>query len=210
MTPKRSDNMPEPMNPEGALHAAWHEPGAIVNLRGQAGDAGFLAAATAALGLALPLEPCRTVANANLRLVWAGPDDWFVIEPSGQALPRIAQLREALVGIHAAVTDVSSGYAVLRLSGAPVRDVLAQGCPLDLHPRVFSAGQAAGTHFFKASVWLWRPDADDAMELLVRRSFRNYVQSMLASSARECGMLSAQTRAVPDRGDSAMTGPANG
>ncbi len=187
--------MPESANPEGALHTAWHEPGAIVNLRGRAGDAGFLEATTAALGLALPLEPCRTVANANLRLVWAGPDDWFVIEPSGQALTRIARLREALVGIHAAVTDVSSGYAVLRLSGAPVRDVLAQGCPLDLHPRVFGAGQAAGTHFFKTSVWLWRPGDAPAFDVLVRRSFRPYVREMLARATREVGLTSVSTPA---------------
>ena len=38
---------------------------------------------------------------------------------------------------------------VLHLSGAPVREVLAQGCPLDLHPSVFGAGQCAQSHFFK-------------------------------------------------------------
>ena len=97
-----------------------------------------------------------SVADAVWRIVWAGPDDWFIIGPKNQADAVVAKFRTALAGQHHAATDVSSGYTVLHLSGKPVRDVLAQGCPLDLHPRVFKAGASAGSLFFKASIWLWR------------------------------------------------------
>jgi heterotetrameric sarcosine oxidase gamma subunit len=49
-------------------------------------------------------------------------------------------------------------------------------------------GRGAGTHFFKASVWLWRTD-DDVFELLVRTSFAGYVQELLRRCTLECGMI---------------------
>lgn len=93
---------------------------------------------------------------------------------------------------HAAVTDVSSGYKVLSLAGPPVRDVLAQGCPLDLHPRVFTQGSSACTHWFKASVTLWPSEAQPGFELLVRRSFMGYAWQMLERTTVECELLAVR------------------
>ena len=184
------------------LTATWRQGLSIVNLRGAGDDAGFVAGATRALGLALPLVPCSTQASADAaagvaldtpagaveRIVWAGPDEWFVIAAAGRAGAIEQALRASLAGLHHAVTDVGSGYNVLRLSGRPVREVLAQGCPLDLHPRAFGVGRSAGSHFFKTSVLLWQTDAAPHFELLVRRSFIGYVQLMLQRCTLECGL----------------------
>lgn len=170
------------------LIAGWREGLSIVNLRGNPEDAAFRAGVAGALGLELPVQACKTVAGATCRVVWVGPDDWFVIAPPGQAAAIEGRLRQALDGLHHAVTDVSSGYTVLQLGGAPVREVLAQGCSLDLHPRVFGPGASAGSHFFKASVWLWQTDAAPVYELLVRRSFMGYVWLMLERCTAECGL----------------------
>ncbi len=172
-----------------ALRAGWRDGLAIVNLRGDPADAEFVAGVQRALGLALPLAAGGTAHGPALRIVWAGPDDWFVIGPKGQADALVQQLRARLRGRHAAVTDVSSGYTVLHLSGAPVREALAQGCPLDLHPRAFRFGQCAGSHFFKASVWLWQLDDEPSYEVLVRRSFMGYVWLMLEQVSAECGLV---------------------
>lgn len=184
--PERKPSEPfEPVESVGPVVARWCEGLAIINLRGRPDDEAFLQAARAALGTALPTDAGRTVRSATVRIVWAGPDDWFVLGPAGDADTLATRLRDAVGGLHAAVTDVGSGYAVLRLAGAPVRDVLAQGCPLDLHPRAFGDTQAAGTHFFKASVWLWRGHGDNSLELLVRSSFRGYVALMLERATRQ-------------------------
>jgi len=171
------------------LLAGWREGLAIVNLRGNAGDAAFSQAVASALGVALPVKPCSTSEGNVVRVVWAGPDDWFVVGPKGHADALAARLREALAGLHHAVTDVSSGYTVLHMSGAPAREVLAQGCPLDLHARAFATGACAGTHFFKASVWLWQTDDAPVYELLVRRSFMGYVWLMIERATAECGLI---------------------
>ncbi|MEZ5653340.1 MAG: sarcosine oxidase subunit gamma family protein [Burkholderiaceae bacterium] len=172
------------MNP---LHAHWKRSATILNLRGPAGDADFRQRVEAALGLPLPTTACTTQACAHRRIVWVGPDDWFVIAPADDGGTERA-LRSALAGQAHALTDVGSGYVVLRLAGEAVRDILAHGCPLDLHPRAFTPGTSAGSHFFKASIWLWRPDDAPAFELLIRRSFANYVSLVLKRCCRECGL----------------------
>ena len=194
-----------------ALTAIWRQGLGIVNLRGTAADASFVAGAAQALGLALPLAPCSTQAAVDVaagvdldhpistveRIIWAGPDEWFVIAAAGRAGAIERALRTSLAGLHHAVTDVSSGYSVLHLSGQPVREVLAQGCPLNLHPRAFGIGRSAGSHFFKTPLWLWQTDAAPHFELLVRRSFIGYVQLMLQRCTLECGMTAEKEPWMP-------------
>lgn len=171
----------------GALVAGWRRGASIVNLRGDPADATFRDRAGNAIGVELP-RACRSNVSGATRVVWAGPDDFFVIGAPGGAAAVETRLREALAGTHHAVTDVSGGYAVLRLAGPPVLDVLAHGCPLDLHPRVFGPGACAGSHFFKASVWLWKTGDAPEFELLVRRSFIGYAWLMLERCTAECGL----------------------
>jgi sarcosine oxidase subunit gamma len=172
-----------------ALLAGWRTGLAIVNLRGNADDPAFRLAVGQALNLALPVQPCTSQADTLRRLVWVGPDDWFVIGPKGQASVIESKLRTALTGLHHAVTDVSGGYTVLQLSGMPVREVLAQGCPLDLHPRVFQPGSSAGSLFFKTSIWVWQTNEAPTYEVLVRSSFMGYFWLMLERCTQECGLV---------------------
>ena len=169
------------------LHVQWRRTHAIVNLRGDPANAAFTQAVGAAIGLPLPLRAWQCPAHATRRIVWAGPDDWFVIGAPGEQEGLAEALRAVAAGTHHAVTDVSSGYAVLALEGPAAAEVLAQGCPMDLHPRVFPVGQGAGTHFFKASVWLWRT-GEERFELLVRTSFAGYVDALLQACTRETGL----------------------
>jgi sarcosine oxidase subunit gamma len=171
-----------------SLVAGWRAGLSIVNLRGNAEETAFREGAASALGVGLPLKPCTIRENSLVRVVWVGPDDWFIVGPPGQAEAIALRLREALSGLHHAVTDVSSGYTVLHLSGRPVRNVLAQGCPLDLHPRAFERGACAGSHFFKASMWLWQTEEAPVYELLVVRSYMDYLWLMLERACVECGL----------------------
>jgi sarcosine oxidase subunit gamma len=68
-----------------ALVAGWRHGLAIVNLRGDADDPAFRAGVASVVGPALPVQPCTSAASDTHRLVWAGPDDWFVIAPRGEA-----------------------------------------------------------------------------------------------------------------------------
>ena len=53
------------------------------------------------------------------------------------------------------------------MAGDKVRAVLQKGCPLDFHPKVFTPGQCAQSHFFKAGVVL-RPLANGNVEVVAQ------------------------------------------
>ncbi|UCE30391.1 MAG: sarcosine oxidase subunit gamma [Burkholderiales bacterium] len=181
-----ADSASTPLVASAALRVAWAPDAAIVNLRGDPGDPAFVAAASQAIGMPLPLAAGDCPSSGDLRVLWAGPDDWFVLGPAGTEHALAARLRTAAAGRHRAVTDVSSGYRVLRVAGPGARDLLAQGCPLDMHPRAFALGRCAGSHFFKASIWVWRT-GEDAFELLVRSSFAGYVETLVHRCTLESG-----------------------
>ena len=162
---------------------------AVINLRGNSQDPDFVQAVQRALGLPLPVTVCSSIANAHLRVVWVGPDDWFVIGENGEQDAIVQRLREALAALHCAVTDVSSGYFMVTLAGTQARDVLAQGCPLDLHPNVFKPAQSAGTLFFKVGIYLWQRDNSPTFEMLVRRSFIDHFWQLINHCTLDCGWL---------------------
>jgi sarcosine oxidase subunit gamma len=141
-----------------------------------------------ALGLDLPVQACTTVANHRLRVVWVGPDDWFVFGPQGEQAKLAEALRLALGEQHAAVTDVSSGYFVVSLAGLSARDLLAQGCPMDFHPNAFHVDQAATTHFHKVGITVWKSGDASRFELLVRRSFIDHFWQLVVAGSREFGI----------------------
>lgn len=144
-------------------------------VRGDAADA-----VAAALGVALPTAPNTVASGAMHDAWWLGPDEWMLVSKAASSLE--STLRPLLHGRFAAVVDVSSGYTTLRLAGARAREVLQKGCPLDLHPRVFAAGACAQSHYFKAGIAL-RPIDEGSFEVIVRRSYAEYVVRMLRDAA---------------------------
>ena len=171
---------------------------AAVNLRGDPSDEGFLAAAHQALGAPLPLEPNRVESSERIAVLWLGPNEWLAVthddEPTAEG--RLAErLREALADFHAAVTEVGESLACIRIAGPRAADVIAKGCPLDLHPGVFAAGQCAQSHIAKAAVTLHAVTlhnvseagaaAGPSYDLYTRRSFSDYLWRWLSDAARE-------------------------
>ena len=161
----------------------------IINLRGDAQDPAFVQAVQEALGLPLPVAACSTVATLQIRMVWVGPNDWFVIGAAGQQSDIENKLRTALTGQHCAITDVSSGYFLVTLSGVQVREVLAQACPMDFHPAVFKPGKAVGTNFFKIGIYVWQRDETPSYEMLVRRSFIDHFWQLIDHCALDFGWV---------------------
>lgn len=149
-----------------------------------------LAALGEALDLALPLRPNTLAGEEPLTALWLGPDQWLLVMPPESLERRQSALRAALGAQPAALTDVSAGYAGIRLGGRRVRDLLALGCPLDLHPRAFASGQCAQSLLAKAQVCLWQPPAQAHFHLLVRASLADYLWRWLRAAARQLEHLS--------------------
>lgn len=159
-----------------------------INLRGDSEDAGFREAVREVTGLDLPLEPNTFVENDDFTLIWLAPNEWYVVTGAGNELPVIGKLESALADRHVALNDLSSGLTTIRLSGARARDLLEKGCTLDLHPRAFGEGQCAQTLVAKAGVVILYRGDEPEFDLVVRRSFADYLFVWLDDAATEYGL----------------------
>ncbi len=139
---------------------------------------------TEALGL--PAEPNTWVPTDTGYAVWLGPDEWLLTSPSEAPDALEARVRGAVVPLGGAATDVSAQRITLRLTGERVRDVLAKGCAIDLHPRVFGRGSCAQSTVGLAGVVLLSlSDAGDDFLVLVRSSFAGYLAEWLLDASLE-------------------------
>ncbi len=136
------------------------------------GDASALGVA---FGLELPTQPCRAAEASGRSVLWLGPDEWLLLASPGTL--------DATISVPgAAVVDVGHRQVGLVLDGPDAPDVLAAGCPLDLHPTAFPVGMCTRTVFGKAEIVLWRQDTM-RFHVEVWRSFAAYVHALLERAA---------------------------
>lgn len=138
-------------------------------------------------GLRLPDGP-RRVANSTAALVGLGPRTFLFQREAGSAVePELAQA----LGDTAAVTDQSDAYALLRLGGPRVREILEKCVSIDLHDRVFVPGSVASTSCAHVGVILWRLDDEAGMARFEMAAFRSFARSLwhfIEESAAEFGL----------------------
>jgi sarcosine oxidase subunit gamma len=150
----------------------------LVDLRGDPREPAFLAGIESALGTTLPLKPKSVSRGRDCEILWLGPDEWLI------AGHKPGVIGEGLAIAHGAVTDVSSGRAAWRISGPRSTDLLAKGCRLDLHPRVFASDACAQTALAHVAVLLHRRDAQ-TFDIYCARSYASHVWHWLREAASE-------------------------
>jgi sarcosine oxidase subunit gamma len=160
-------------------------------LRGSPGSTKLKKGVKDSLGISLP-SANTAAAGGDHAALWLGPDEWLVIAPADAPSPFDA-LVEALTGQHAAVVDVSDARACISVAGSRARDLLAKGCPIDLHPRAFGPGRCAQTLLAKANVLVHQTDDVPSFDLYMGRSFADYVWRWLEDAAREYGGITVVT-----------------
>ena len=132
----------------------------------------------------LPVTP-RVEVGRGLAFVWSGPAHWLVEAERGQ--PPLEPLLASALGSLAAVTDQTDSRIVLDLRGPRVRDVLAKGVPIDLHPAVFAPGMVALCAVGHVSVQIWQLAAAPEYRIAVARSYIESFMHWLVSSSRQYG-----------------------
>ena len=156
-----------------------------LNLRGKTTNMAFVAAVLKVIGCEPPVEANTVVKSGDYRIFWLGPDEWLVVTPTGQAGKLQAELQTTLAGTFSSLVDNSSGLTMLRINGENAASLLARDCPFDLHPRVFKHGQCAQTRLAKAGMTI-APLSDNAgFEIIIRRSFADYIGLWLQDASVE-------------------------
>ncbi|MEV6302867.1 sarcosine oxidase subunit gamma family protein [Actinoplanes sp. NPDC051861] len=136
------------------------------------------------LGVTLPVEGGSSARAGDVTVLRLGPDEWLVLGPPG-AEPRLTAALESAAGTeHVSVVDVSAQRTTVALAGPRVRELLAFGCAIDLHPRAFGVGACAQTVLAHAPVVLLRRDPS-SFWVLVRASFAGHLAAWLADAALE-------------------------
>jgi sarcosine oxidase subunit gamma len=146
-------------------------------LRGDVGA--FRDAVRGVVGVNLP-DPLRFAVSESCSVLWQGPDSWLLTGDMDKIRETEAALRTSLAGVHAAVTDVSSGTTVVRLAGPAARDVLYKGCALDLDPPAFTTGACVPNRIAAFAVTLVQIDDTPTYDLYVARSLaRTFVEWLI-------------------------------
>jgi len=161
---------------------------AIINIRGNANDPAFVAAVKTATGTDLPIVANTVLAADDMRILWLGPNEWWVVAPDAKRVELIERLRQSFAGQHTAVCDVSESRTVITMTGPAARDVLARGISLDLHPRAFGPGQCAQTGMGRTNVLLHQTDNAPTYEIYVLKSFSDYLWRWIGLIAEDFGM----------------------
>ena len=144
-----------------------------------------MAAVKKALGIAPPTEPGAVASAKATRVLWTGPNEWMIYSDD---VNLTATMTQAVAGIHAAVTEVTEHYTLIRLSGRHARDVMIKGCAIDLHPREFGPGQCVQSHLGRITVLFDQIDETPTYDILVRASFAEYLWMYLEDAGLEFGV----------------------
>ncbi len=188
----------EAETPDGpAVVLTERRPQAILHLAGPPGDADFRDGVRDAIGLDLPLEPNTVTVGEGVTVLWLAPDRWLIVSTRHQPRVLDSGLRDTLSRSRGAVTDVSDGRVVIGIAGRAVREVIAKGCPLDLHPRSFKHGSSAQSSLAKVNLLLHLVDAEPAFDLYIARSFAVSIWEWLGEAAGEYGYRVAPAQEWP-------------
>ena len=154
----------------------------VIARKGQTTQA--VGAAQRACGASPPSTP-TIAAGSDIAFVWSGPGHWLAL--GTQTTESFEARLGTVFGTHASVFDQSGSRVLLELRGPRVRDVLAKGVSIDLHPRAFRTGDVAVTTASHLAVHLWQVADEPVYRLLVVRTWFDSLWRWLAASAAEYG-----------------------
>jgi len=133
----------------------------------------------------LPVPATGWIASGRETLVLCvRPERWLVLTVPAAPGSALAAWQPACAGC-AATIELSAGLAALYLTGPAVREVLARGCRLDLHPEVFVPGSAAATSIAQVPVIL--AALPGGWLLLTPATTAEHFRDWLAATARPFG-----------------------
>ncbi|ASJ72712.1 sarcosine oxidase subunit gamma [Granulosicoccus antarcticus] len=158
----------------------------ILVLRASTGKEALASALQTTLNVKLPERLASHSISDKYCVRWMSPDEWLLTCPLDEAFELENKLRAAADG-PIAIVNVSGGYSLLTLSGESALKVLKKSTSYDVHPDSFGPGKVVNTVMAKAQVTL-RAVGEDRYEIIVRRSFADYLWLWLQRAGKEYGL----------------------
>lgn len=145
-------------------------------------------------GVKLASNPWEVTERKGVRAIWVGPWRWRVFMPRESVPAMLAAFREDVES--SILSDLTGGFACLRVIGVAAEDILARCCPVDL--RGVDGHVARGTSVAGVKCLVLR-EVDLAQSWLVYapRSLAEHVARALTEAARTPGRLALFEPAKP-------------
>lgn len=118
----------------------------IIRLQGRAQDEAFRSRVTASLGADIPSAE-RVSAGTDLRLAWAGPNEYLCLCTLDVEEKCLSALTAALVGQFATITLVSDSRLGFLIKGREAEAFISKGCSIDMHRESFPVNRVVTTRF---------------------------------------------------------------
>jgi sarcosine oxidase subunit gamma len=164
------------------------------NVQGDVRRPDFIGVVRRLFDVALPVAPNTTARTPMLTALWLGPASWLLVAAGKVAEGDFAARRDALNAAGGALFDVSASRVAWTVAGTHAGDVLANGCPLDFHPRAFAEGACAQSVFGQVNALVYRRAAGPVFTLMVPRSLARDAWLLLCRSAAPHGYEVLPTR----------------
>ena len=134
-------------------------------------------------GLSFP-ESLKTSSNASTRIIWMGPDNWYVFSTK-DITNDLKNFNES----HFAITDLSHSRSIIELEGEMIYEVLKKGSPLDVGK--LKAGDCANTVFNGITITLdFLSNDPNILRIFGLRSFGESLHHSITDACLEFGYKS--------------------
>ena len=128
----------------------------------------------------LPLK-FNTFSSGDHEIYWLRPNEWLIA--TKENIESITAKLDQNIDIY--IIDQSGGYTQMTLEGENSRDILEKGCPLDIRSKALNPGMCAQTNLAKSNVILAQLDDSPSYNIIVRRSFADYMAEWILNAGKE-------------------------
>ena len=136
-------------------------------------------------GITLP-KYGKISGSSQINLINIAPGQWLIYS-FDNPISNFLSIIEPIVGNLGAIVDLSDARAIIKISGPKVRDTLAKGVSIDLHPRKFTPDRAVSTFAAQLGMTIWQSEDGLTFYISVFRAFGYSLLNWLITSASEFG-----------------------
>jgi sarcosine oxidase subunit gamma len=124
--------------------------------------------------------------NSNTRILWNGPNNWFLVSSKKNVLNEIS---EKLKETDFAITNLSHSRAIIQIEGKNTKEILKKGCPYNFN--IFQNNNCLNSTYNGMSVTIdMLDDKPDKIRIFTLRSFGESLYHSITDACLEFGYKS--------------------
>ena len=137
-------------------------------------------------GLKLINESLKVSSNKETRILWNGPNNWFLVSSKNDLLKDILQnFKET----DFAITDLSHSRAIIKVEGEQTKEVLKKGCPFNFN--ILKKNNSINSTYNGIALTIdMLNDNPDTVRLFTLRSFGESLYHSITDASLEYGYKS--------------------